>query len=226
MSNLELKILIADDHFLIAKLLKMMLVTAGNNNVVELVKSGVEVFDFLKNRNVDLIMLDIDMPDMDGVQALRQIKSEYKDIKVIMISNHTESWMIKRCLKLGADGYISKYADSDEILHGINLIFQNQTFICNTCMKALCATGGETIDNEEEHRIRNSVHNLSKREIEIMKLVIEEYSSKEIGELLFISTRTVETHRKNILNKLGVKNSLGLIKLFVETDLIDSLNVS
>jgi DNA-binding NarL/FixJ family response regulator len=143
-----------------------------------------------------------------------------------MISNHTESWVIKRALKLGANGYLCKYSDSDEVLTAINTLLNGDVYLCKGTLKSLYVSAPNDKRELVSTHIKHALGNLSKREMEVLKLVLEEYSTKEISELLFISSRTVETHRKNILNKMGVKSSLSLIKLFVETNMIESLNVT
>ncbi len=217
----EVKILIADDHYLIAKLIKMMLTTANENYEVELAKSSTEVFNCLAKHSPDLILLDIDMPEIDGLQILKKVKSGHSEIKILMISNHTEAWIIKRSLKLGADGYISKYADSDEILAAIKSVLNHENYLCKNTIKSLYLSSNTDKKELVSTHLKNAIGNLSKRELEVLKLVVEEYSTKDIADLLFISTRTVETHRKNILAKLGVKSTLSLIKIFMETNMTD-----
>jgi DNA-binding NarL/FixJ family response regulator len=222
----EITILIADDHYLIAKLIKMMLIGYNDKFKVNIVGSSNEVFEYIIANNLDILLLDIDMPDIDGIQVLKKIKISNPEVKILMVSNHTETWVIKRALKFGANGYVSKFADSEEIIKGINAILSNEIFLCKTALKCLYCNENNSNNHQDLEHTKNKIGCLSKREFEILKLVVEEYSSKEISELLFISSRTVETHRKNILNKLGVKNSLGLIRLFVESNLFDSIEVS
>jgi DNA-binding NarL/FixJ family response regulator len=217
----SINILVADDHYLVAKLIRMMLISCDENYTTTIACCSTEVFDIVKNNSIDLIMLDIDMPKIDGIQVLKSLKASNPEIKIIMLSNHTEAWIIKRTLNFGANGYTSKYADSDEILKGIKAVLNGELFLCSTTLKCLYSNEQNGSENGESIHVKNVVGSLSKREIEILKLVVEEYSSKEISEILFISHRTVETHRKNILKKLGVKNSLGLIKLFVENKSIE-----
>ncbi len=222
----EISILIADDHYLIAKLVRMMLLTADEPFKVSTVENGKEVLKFIKNNKIDILLLDIDMPELDGITVLKKIKNTNPGIKVMMVSNHTQSWIINRALKFGADGYISKYTDSDEILKGIKSILKNETYLCQSTLNSLDSImKGVTkdLDDIDFIQTQNKLGKLSKREAEILKLIVDESSSKEISELLTISIRTVETHRKNILRKLGVKNTLGLIRLFVESDLLKSI---
>jgi len=222
----EISILIADDHYLIAKLVRMMLLSADEKYKVSTVENGKDVFTFIKSSKIDILILDIDMPELDGISVLKTIKISNPEIKVLMVSNHTQTWIINRALKFGADGYISKYADSDEILKGIKSIMKNEIYLCHTtlnCLESIVKGDHNNIENIDYIQTQKKLGKLSKREIEILKLIVDESSSKEISELLTISIRTVETHRKNILKKLGVKNTLGLIRLFVESDLLKSI---
>lgn len=218
------RILIADDHYLISKLIKMMLATSRNSYVVNLVKTGNEAIDYIKKNEVDLVLLDIDMPDLDGISVLKFIKENFNSIKVIMISNHTEPWLIKRALRLGANGYVSKYADSEEILNAINKINQNEVFLCQNTLRIMYSVTDNQNESSEVENFETALSQLTKRELEITKYIVDEYSTKEISDKLFISTRTVETHRKNIMAKLGVKNTIGLIKLTLENNLYEQLN--
>ena len=222
----EISILIADDHYLIAKLVRMMLLSADEKYKVSTVDNGKEVLSYIKSDKIDILILDIDMPELDGIAVLKTIKISNPEIKVLMVSNHTQTWIINRALKFGANGYICKYADSDEILKGIKSIMKNEIYLCHTtlnCLQPIIRSDPNDPDNIEFIQNQNKLGKLSKREVEILKLIVDESSSKEISELLTISIRTVETHRKNILKKLGVKNTLGLIRLFVESDLLKSI---
>lgn len=218
-----IKILIADDHYLIAKLVKMMLIGSTNKFEIAIVDNGKEVFDFIEKRLIDVLILDIDMPEVDGITVLKKLKISRPEIKILMVSNHTQAWIIKRAIKYGADAYISKYADSDEIVNGISEVLMGNKYFCKKTLESLNSPNSINNDQEEVTKTKSRLGNLSKREIEILKLVVDDFNTKEISEKLFISTRTVETHRKHILAKLGVKNSLGLIRLFVENDLLNSI---
>ena len=133
-----------------------------------------------------------------------------------MLSNRTESWIIQKALKYGALGYVTKYAESEEVIESITKVLSGETYLCKTSFNSLmkqisCQTpnGG---DNNQD------IQNLTDREKDILKLIAEIKTTKEIAEELSISTRTVETHRRNILHKLGLKNSLALVKGTVGKD--------
>lgn len=219
----DISILIADDHFLIAKLVKVMLTATDEKYMVSTVNNGNDVLEFIKNFKLDILILDIDMPEIDGITVLKRVKLSNPEIKVLMVSNHTQAWIIKRALKYGANGYVSKYSETEEIIEGINAIQNNKVFLCRTATDCLNSKDNTEQDTEYLLQTRNRINNLSRREIDILKLVLNECSSKEISDILCISIRTVETHRKHILSKLGIKNSIGLIKLFIESDLLNLL---
>ncbi len=212
-------ILIADDHYLVAKLIKMMLKAANGFNVIGIARDSNEILNIFEGRQVDLILLDIDMPEINGLKVLETIKKNYRDTKAIMLSNHSESWIIKKAMDLGANGYITKLADTDEVLEAINKVRHGESYFCRNSMQSLLANYS---GKEEQKDIVSEIKPLSKRERQVLKLIAEEYTNKEIAELLCISIRTVETHRKNILRKTGAKNTLGLIKLTMESNLLES----
>lgn len=218
-----IKILIADDHYLIAKLVKLMLAGSTEKFEITIVDNGKKVFEFIETNQIDVLILDIDMPEVDGITVLKKLKNTIPEIKIIMISNHTQAWIINRAIKYGADAYISKYADSDEVLVGVTEVLKGNKFYCKKTIESLNSPNSINLDKDDLCKTKARLGNLSKREIEILKLIVDDYNTKEISEMLFISTRTVETHRKHILAKLGVKNSLGLIRLFVENDLLKSI---
>lgn len=215
-----IKILIVDDHYMIAKLLKMMLVTVDDMAIVGIAKNSNELDQYLGKKEIDIILLDIDMPQINGLQILKKVKQKYPSINVIMLTNHIEVLVIKKAINLGANGYISKFSDSDEILDAIRKVNLGETHICKTCLNKLVDNIRESPKSEKYY-----LDKLSKREWDVLILMTENLTSKEIAEKLFISLRTVETHRKNILKKTEAKNSLSLIKTVLASDLIDLIKV-
>ncbi len=213
----NIRVLIADDHSLFAKLIQQMLRTSSDIEVVGIVTNGKEVVEYAENHDIDLILLDIDMPIMDGMQTLGKIVKNKKDTRIIMLSNHTEAWLVQKALKIGASGYISKYADSNEVVEAIVTVHNGGNYFCKTSFKNLMdRIANKKTESSHDH----SYHELTKREMEVLKLIAKEFNSKEISDQLCISPRTVETHRKNILQKLGAKNTVGLIKAAMGANLI------
>lgn len=220
MEKTPINVLIADDHTLVAKLMNMMLKSSKDINVVGTVSDGREALDFLSKMPVDIVLLDIDMPNQDGMQTLGEIVKKYANTKIIMLSNHSEAWVIQKSLKTGASGYLTKFAESTEVIEAITKVYQGQNYFCKMSFKNLM---NKLTNKESDTKTTESqFERLTQREMEILKLIAKELTTKEISEILHISSRTVETHRKNILHKLGAKNTVGLIKTAMDANLIEN----
>jgi DNA-binding NarL/FixJ family response regulator len=238
----KVNVLIADDHYLVAKLLMNNLAQETNMKVVGLARDGQETVDMLKEFDVDVLLLDIDMPIIDGMQILRDIRANNDVMKVIMLTNHSEGWIVKKAMQIGANGYLTKFAEADEVRDAINTVLTGETYFCKLSFQNLMKkitqpsakfdkkTSGVESDDEEfdngivdRSQFHSNFQHLTIREKQVLKMIIEEQTSREISEKLYISSRTVETHRKNILKKLGVKNTVSLIKVVLESDLIENL---
>jgi DNA-binding NarL/FixJ family response regulator len=214
-----IKVVIADDHNLVSKLIYQMLKPSREIKVVGLASDGNELIEILDKTAVDVVLLDIDMPNLDGMQALVRIAKKYPSIKIIMLSNHSEAWIIQKSLKSGAAGYLTKFAESNEVVEAIVKVYQGGNYFCKLSFKNLM----NKIANKDNHS-PTDVHydSLTDREREVLQLIVKEMTTREISAKLNISIRTVETHRKNILKKLGAKNTVGLIKTAMEAKLVET----
>jgi len=215
----QIKVLIADDHLLVAKLINMMLKTSKDITVVGTVSDGNEVLIALGKMEVDVLLLDIDMPNLDGLQAISKICEAYPKVKIIMLSNHCEAWIIQKAIKSGALGYVTKYAEGSEVVEAITKVQGGQNYFCKTSFKNLM---NKIANKEPEHSSDGHYTNLTARERDVLKLIVKELTTRQISDELSISIRTVETHRKNLLHKLGAKNTVGLIKAAMEANIIEN----
>jgi len=214
----KIKILIAEDHTLVAKLIAQMLSKEGFYDVVGSVPDGESAVKSAKEKKADVVLMDVDMPGIDGIKATAEIKKAMKNVKVIMLSNHIEAPLIQKALRAGANGYLSKFAEVSEVIDAINSAMKGETYYCKTSMKAMM----DYISNQDKNEsIQNACMQLTSREKEILNLVAKEYTTKEISHKLILSERTIETHRRNIMKKLGVKNTAGLMKLSSEHHLLE-----
>ena len=207
-----LKIVIVDDHQLFRKGMYSLLAEDPEFQVLPGLESGEELIDALRSgMEVNIVLLDLTMPGMDGFEVLKIARKEFPDIRFVVISMHDDGHYITRCARLGAYGYLLKNAEVEELKTAINTV-----------------AGGRKYYNSEitDLMINNmsleatQVKPLSQREIEVLQLVSEGQTTKEIASKLFVSTRTVETHRSNMMKKLDVQNTAEMIKKALELKLL------
>ncbi|MFY0627767.1 MAG: response regulator transcription factor [Reichenbachiella sp.] len=207
------KILIADDHPLMADSIKSLLESGKDIQVVTVTHDGVEAIEILSEIEVDIALLDIDMPKMNGLDCAKKIKSEYPDVKVAILSMHQEKAMISGLMELGIKGYMLKTIPKEELLLAIETIQKGGEYFNSEITKVL-------LDNSTEGNATNVEH-LSARELEIVKLIAEGFTNPQIGEKLFISPKTVDVHRTNVMKKIGVNNVAGVVRFAFQNKLIN-----
>lgn len=210
-SNKKINIIIADDHSIFLEGITA-LISSNTINVIANCKNGQEVLDTLKTQKADLLILDINMPVMDGITLTKKIKKLYPEIKILMLSMYEEKYIINKALKAGADGYISKNSGKKEIITAIGSAIKGERFVSDTQSKFI-----QSSIKNNDRQLKNIT--LTSREQEILKLISEEVGNSEIALTLDISKRTVETHKKNMILKLGVTNTVGLIKIAIKNKL-------
>ncbi|MDN5205059.1 response regulator transcription factor [Fulvivirgaceae bacterium BMA10] len=206
-----IRILVIDDHQMVREGIKSSLSNAGNIEIVDEAQNGQEAIDKLKEQTVDLVLIDISMDVMDGIEATKIITKQHPEVKVLALTMHDEESNIINMLQAGALGYILKTTGMKELMEAINTVSKGETYftkeVSGTLMKQFMKKKVETSKSENK-----SVEELTKREIEILKLIADEFTNQEIAEKLFISQRTVDTHRRNLIQKLNVKNTAGLVR--------------
>lgn len=211
----RIKILLVDDHQLILDGLMSLLNNREEILVAGEAKNGRDALHLVKVVEPDLLLMDIDMPVMNGIDALREIKKMTPAVKVIILSMHEESGMIKNLMALGADGYLLKSCSQEELLGAIRAVANGQPYFSHGVTLALLNTNTTSASSSLP-----PTEFLTERETEIIKLISEGYSNKEIGNKLFISHRTVDTHRTNLMKKLNVSNIAGLISYAIKNGLV------
>ena len=201
-------ILLADDHVMFRQGIKRVIEESDDLKIVGEVGNGLELLEFLKNRPVDMVILDISMPGMRGIEATREAKVIRPDIKVLILTMHNNTEYVQHSIKAGADGYLIKENSDTELLTAINKVLQGDRYISH-------ALSLELADNFLRKGREDSKHpfdRLTIREREVLKLIAEGKSSRDVAELLFISPRTAEHHRANIRKKLGIRSTADLTK--------------
>jgi DNA-binding NarL/FixJ family response regulator len=214
-----MRILIADDHEIFLDSLSMLIDTFPDVEVVGNCKNGIEVLDFLKNQTIDLLVTDYKMPQMSGIELTLQLRQQYPKIKVLMLSVSEEAEMIREAFQAGVWGYMMKKSGKAELQKAVESIKNGQRYFSESVVFELMRLG--LTDNIPQNEIPQEFNPLTEREIEIIRLISKELSSQEIAEKLFIAPKTVETHRHNILKKLGLKNTVGLVKYALKNGLVE-----
>ena len=210
----EIRILIADDHQIVSDGLKNILKDIEGLKVVASASNGEEAVEICKTLTIDIVLMDIDMPKLTGIEATKLIKAQFSNIKVLVLSMHNEKQIISEILLAEAEGYVLKNTGKEELLKAISTIKAGDTFNSKEVLKLMLQSVTQNTKKED------ATKDLTERELEIIHYIVQEYSTAEIAELLFISPRTVETHRKNIMQKLDTKTIVGLMKFAFRNNLI------
>ncbi len=197
------KVLIADDHAIVATGVKAILDNKEFISVVGIVENGIHVLEFLEKEKVDIILMDINMPEMNGVVCTKKVKERHPEIKVIVLTMYKRKQFIRELIEVGADGCILKSNSGKELMNAIDRVQNGSSYFDQM---------GQFVDAVQQLK----EYQLSEREIEVIELIAEGHTSKEISERLFISEHTVKTHRKNIFRKLNIKEVAELIQFAMD----------
>lgn len=209
-------ILIADDHKIIVDGLKSLLVREDDIRVVAEVNNGKKAVQAVQEQHIDVVVIDIAMPVLNGLEATKLIKEHNENIKIIVLTMYEDEQYFNKIIELGASGYILKNTGHDELVKAIHTVYAGNNYFSNeVAAKQIMKKYDTKINALDEAQ-------LTKREIEVLKLISEEYKNHEIAEKLFVSTRTVDTHRRNLLQKLNVKNTAGLVKYAIAKGIVNA----
>jgi DNA-binding NarL/FixJ family response regulator len=215
----EAKIILVDDHQLVRDGIKSLISTAKNIEICGEASSASELFNLMDDLKPNLVILDISLPDMSGIEITKKINKDYKGVNVLILSMHVNEEFVFNAIKAGAKGYLPKNTTRKEILEAIYTIVKNEEYfseqISDLILKSYIkkAKQGNKPGEQKE--------TLSGRETEILKLVAEGASNKEISEKLFISIRTVESHKNHIMQKLELKSVVDLVKYAIRNNIIE-----
>lgn len=210
---MSINLLLVDDHAIVTDGLKALLSDEDNYVIKGVAQNGRMAIEMLSVLKVDIVLMDIDMPEMNGIEAVKQIKKQMPDKKILMLTMHDEKAMIKMMMEIGADGYLLKNSPKAELLKALESLSSNESYFSDEVTSVL-------LQSDPIKSNGKMLAELTEREIEIIKLVSEGFSNKQIGEKLFISHRTVDTHRTNLMNKIEVHNVAGIVKFAIAHGLI------
>lgn len=218
----SIRLIIADDHEIFRDGLALMLSRQKDITLIAQAGDGKELLELTELHNPDVIITDIKMPVMDGIQASKHILQKFPDIKIIALSMFDEESLIVDMLEAGAKGYLLKNADKQEILDAIETVYEDKTYYCHHTSARL--TNMIVRSNFNPYKKKEPV-SFNDRELEIIKLICQQNSSKEISDKLFLSSRTVEGYRTKILEKMNARNTVGVVVYALKHNLIERSEV-
>ena len=218
----SVKIVIADDHQLFSEGIKNLLRKSDSFNfeIIGEAATGSSLLTLLKRISPDVLLLDLNMPEQDGLSVLEAIKGKYKEMRILALTMYDESKLVKSAFKAGVDGYMLKSSDPYELIDAISEILEGKTYVGEGVELVSNGLGRSLLGNKSYEDKFIKKYNLTKREIEILRLITQALSNKEIAKELYISDQTVSVHRKNIMRKLGVSNTAGLLKIAYDNSLV------
>lgn len=209
------RVVLADDHQLFIEGVKTVLKELVNVNVVATVNNGADLMEYIHSSDVDLVLLDLNMPKLDGLKCLQEIKSKKPETRVLILTNYNQPELIAEIKDLRADGFMVKNSTASELRSAVERVLSGQLLFDVTPSTSVLDEGSYFFDDFLKK------FKLTRREVDIIRLVCQEYSSKQIAAQLNLSEFTVSTHRKNIQRKLNIKNVAGLVAFAKEHQLVN-----
>lgn len=213
-----IKILIADDHTMFADGIASILAGEKDLEVVGQTPSGAGIFEIIEKQEVHLILLDVNLLDMSGIEVCKILNSAKPDIKILAISMFNEESIISEILNHGALGYILKNTDKEELLNAIRTVHGGQTFFSKAVTETIMR--GLLKNQPTQYSKMVELPKISRREKEVLELIAQEYTTQEIADKLFINLKTVESHRSSLLAKFNARNAVGLVRIAIEKGVI------
>lgn len=215
-----IKVLLVDDHTIVRDGIKALLTGIDDISIVGEASNGRDFLSLLKTTAADIILLDISLPDYSGIELCETARREFPDIQILFLSMYTTEEYIFNAIKAGAQGYLPKNISQSELLLAIRTISQGAEYFSESISNIILKSYIKKAKDKEPENL-NPENSLSKRELEILRSFAEGYSNPQIAEKLFISTRTVESHKNHIMQKLGLKSTVDLVKFAIKHRIIE-----
>lgn len=211
---------IADDHQILIDGVKAVLNIEPNIEVTGFSLNGQEVVDWFRENHADVLVLDINMPELDGLEVLKALRKHDKQPEIIVLSSYDDVKLVKEVLQMGAKGFVPKKSAGEHIVRAVYKVAEGSQYFTEDIKEKMMQTllNGQVKNEGSQDGVL--ISSLTKREVQILKLVAQQYSTREIGDELHISESTVETHRKNLMRKVKVKNSVGLAIFALKNEVI------
>ncbi len=211
-----IKVLIADDHAIVRAGLRALLNSEPSMELVGEATGGYEAIELAGKSNADILVLDISMPDLDGISVTKKIKSQFPGLRILILTVHEDEALLRETIKVGASGYVLKRAAETELISAIHAIIGGALYVDPSMVRILLSN-----EIKPTATLPEPVEPLTHREKEILKLIVQGYTNRQVGEELNISMRTVEGHRANLAAKLGLHSRVELVRYAREHGLIE-----
>ncbi len=211
------RVVLIDDHQMILYSLNLLFKSIENIEVVGALNDSRKLRQFLENETVDIVVSDLHMPYMSGIDLTLMIRKDFPLMKIMLLTMAEDALHIREALRAGVNGYVLKRATKEELEKAIEKLMSGKKYYSEAAIEELAASPEDDFNNSRPETIEH----LTTRELEILKLITMEYSTNEIAEKLFISVATVETHRGNLMKKLGVKSAIGMAKFALKHGIVD-----
>jgi DNA-binding NarL/FixJ family response regulator len=211
------RVVLIDDHQMILYSLNLLFKSIENIEVVGVLNDSRKLRQFLENETVDIVVSDLHMPYMSGIDLTLMIRKDFPLMKIMLLTMAEDALHIREALRAGVNGYVLKRATKEELEKAIEKLMSGKKYYSEAAIEELASSPEDDFNNARPETIEH----LTTRELEILKLITMEYSTNEIAEKLFISVATVETHRGNLMKKLGVKSAIGMAKFALKHGIVD-----
>ena len=213
-----IRVLIAEDHLMVRAGIRALLEKAGDIHVMGEASNGQEAIEMTESLKPDVLIMDIMMPRMNGIQAAENLRDMKLPTRILLLSMYSDEGFVHQALQHGVKGYVLKSSVSDELLWAVRAVASGKTYLSSQVSEIVVESAIHPHSTQQDG---DPLSNLSPREKEILQLIAEEHTSAEIGKMLFISEKTVEKHRTKLMEKLNVRNLAGLVRLAVKYHLVD-----
>jgi DNA-binding NarL/FixJ family response regulator len=214
----KIRVLVVDDHTIVRDGICALLALTGDIEVIGEATNGSEALKMVRELHPDVVVMDIAMPIMGGMEATRRINKEFPKTKILVLTQHDDKEYVFPVLESGASGFISKAAASSELVSGIRAVHRGDSYLTPAVAKLLVVSYQRTA---RKHTGQDIYDQLSERERDVLKLLVEGYSTKEIADTLIITPKTVEGHKTNLMAKLGIHNRIELVKYALRKGIIN-----
>lgn len=216
----RIKVLLVDDHALVRDSIAIMLAQTADIQIIGRLSTGEELINKVKNLQPDIIVMDIFLRGISGIEATRWVKETINDVKIVLLSMEVSKELLRSGIQCGIDGYVPKSAETDNLIQAIRQVYRGKKYFDDTIISFVFEDFYTSQRNEQQKKKSMLRGQLTRREMEVLSLIVAGKSYSEIAEELCISTKTVDTHKTHVLDKLGLKNTVELVKYALKNEII------